>query len=30
MSDWSEEDKTEIARLLSKLNTSLDTLFEHA
>ena len=30
MSDWSEEDKTEIARLLSKLNTSLDALFEHA
>ena len=30
MADWSEEDKGEIARLLTKLNTSLDTLFEHA
>jgi DNA-binding MarR family transcriptional regulator len=30
MSDWSDEDKFEVARLLTKLNTSLDTLFEHA
>jgi DNA-binding MarR family transcriptional regulator len=28
MSDWSEQDKAEVARLLTKLNTSLDTLFE--
>ncbi|HET7357542.1 MAG TPA: MarR family transcriptional regulator [Nocardioidaceae bacterium] len=30
MADWTEADKSEIARLLSKLNTSLDALFEHA
>jgi DNA-binding MarR family transcriptional regulator len=30
LSDWSEGERAELARLLTKLNSSMDQLFEHA
>jgi DNA-binding MarR family transcriptional regulator len=30
MSDWTDEDRAEFARLLTKFNSSMDQLFEHA